>query len=100
MHAGTWVRQALSDHHVLLEGTLLKPNMVCAGLLPPRKHVLWLWQVAVCISLCTVMCSTFKQQSMFLWRAMVGAGLGLPSCSASSTFTSAEYACLVSLCSG
>ena len=32
MHA--WVRQALSDHHVLLEGTLLKPNMVCAGLLP------------------------------------------------------------------
>lgn len=25
--------QALSDHHVLLEGTLLKPNMVCAS--PP-----------------------------------------------------------------
>ena len=23
--------QALSDHHVLLEGTLLKPNMVSAG---------------------------------------------------------------------
>ncbi|KAK9838491.1 hypothetical protein WJX81_002690 [Elliptochloris bilobata] len=25
------VYKALSDHHVLLEGTLLKPNMVCAG---------------------------------------------------------------------
>ena len=25
--------QALSDHHVLLEGTLLKPNMVTAGAL-------------------------------------------------------------------
>ena len=38
MHA--WVRQALSDHHVLLEGTLLKPNMVCAGL--PCNRMKWL----------------------------------------------------------
>jgi len=30
------VTQALSDHHVLLEGTLLKPNMVCAS--PPLNY--------------------------------------------------------------
>jgi fructose-bisphosphate aldolase class I len=27
--------QALSDHHVLLEGTLLKPNMVTPGIACP-----------------------------------------------------------------
>ena len=30
--------QALSDHHVLLEGTLLKPNMVTAGALSFCMH--------------------------------------------------------------
>ena len=30
--------KALSDHHVYLEGTLLKPNMVTAGQLCPDKH--------------------------------------------------------------
>lgn len=31
--------QALSDHHVLLEGTLLKPNMVTAGSDAPQAPV-------------------------------------------------------------
>lgn len=51
MHAGTWVRQALSDHHVLLEGTLLKPNMVCAGLLPASQACDVARQTAVCAQL-------------------------------------------------
>lgn len=32
------VYKALSDHHVYLEGTLLKPNMVTAGHSCPRKY--------------------------------------------------------------
>lgn len=31
------VYKALSDHHVYLEGTLLKPNMVTAGHSCPKK---------------------------------------------------------------
>lgn len=31
------VYKALSDHHVYLEGTLLKPNMVTAGHACPQK---------------------------------------------------------------
>ena len=30
--------KALSDHHVFLEGTLLKPNMVTAGQSCPKKY--------------------------------------------------------------
>lgn len=30
--------KALSDHHVYLEGTLLKPNMVTAGHACPTKY--------------------------------------------------------------
>lgn len=30
--------KALSDHHVFLEGTLLKPNMVLAGQSCPTKY--------------------------------------------------------------
>lgn len=30
--------KALHDHHVLLEGTLLKPNMVCPGNSCPTKY--------------------------------------------------------------
>lgn len=30
--------KALSDHHVYLEGTLLKPNMVTAGHSCPTKY--------------------------------------------------------------
>ena len=30
--------QALADHHVYLEGTLLKPNMVTAGQSCPKKY--------------------------------------------------------------
>ena len=30
--------KALSDHHVFLEGTLLKPNMVLAGQQCPTKY--------------------------------------------------------------
>ena len=45
--------QALNDHHVLLEGTLLKPNMVSAGARPafsgcPRVNVLQLAHIAAC----------------------------------------------------
>lgn len=29
--------KALADHHVYLEGTLLKPNMVTAGMSCPKK---------------------------------------------------------------
>ena len=29
--SGDWLMQALSDHHVYLEGSLLKPNMVTPG---------------------------------------------------------------------
>lgn len=32
------VYKALSDHHVYLEGTLLKPNMVTAGHSCPKKN--------------------------------------------------------------
>ena len=32
------VYKALSDHHVYLEGTLLKPNMVTAGHSCPHKY--------------------------------------------------------------
>lgn len=32
------VYKALSDHHVYLEGTLLKPNMVTAGHSCPKKY--------------------------------------------------------------
>jgi fructose-bisphosphate aldolase class I len=32
------VYKALSDHHVYLEGTLLKPNMVTAGFQCPQKY--------------------------------------------------------------
>ena len=32
------VYKALSDHHVYLEGTLLKPNMVTAGHSCPNKY--------------------------------------------------------------
>lgn len=32
------VYKALSDHHVYLEGTLLKPNMVTAGHACPSKY--------------------------------------------------------------
>lgn len=32
------VYKAMSDHHVYLEGTLLKPNMVTAGHSCPTKH--------------------------------------------------------------
>ena len=32
------VYKALSDHHVLLEGTLLKPNMVLAGRCSSRQQ--------------------------------------------------------------
>lgn len=32
------VYKALHDHHVFLEGTLLKPNMVCPGQDCPRKY--------------------------------------------------------------
>lgn len=32
------VYKALSDHHVYLEGTLLKPNMVTAGHSCPTKY--------------------------------------------------------------
>ena len=31
------VYKALSDHHIFLEGTLLKPNMVTAGFACPKK---------------------------------------------------------------
>lgn len=51
MHAGMWVRQALSDHHVLLEGTLLKPNMVCAGLPPASRACDVARQAALCAHL-------------------------------------------------
>jgi len=30
--------KALADHHVYLEGTLLKPNMVTAGMSCPKKY--------------------------------------------------------------
>ena len=30
--------KALSDHHVYLEGALLKPNMVAAGQACPKKY--------------------------------------------------------------
>lgn len=32
------VYKALSDHHIFLEGTLLKPNMVTAGFQCPKKY--------------------------------------------------------------
>lgn len=32
------VYKALNDHHVYLEGTLLKPNMVTAGHSCPKKY--------------------------------------------------------------
>jgi fructose-bisphosphate aldolase, class I len=32
------VYKALNDHHVFLEGTLLKPNMVTAGQSCPKKY--------------------------------------------------------------
>ena len=33
-----FVYKALNDHHVFLEGTLLKPNMVTAGQSCPKKY--------------------------------------------------------------
>ena len=33
----SFVYKALADHHVFLEGTLLKPNMVTAGMSCPKK---------------------------------------------------------------
>jgi fructose-bisphosphate aldolase class I len=33
-----FVYKALNDHHVYLEGTLLKPNMVTAGQSCPTKY--------------------------------------------------------------
>jgi len=35
-----YVYKALADHHVYLEGTLLKPNMVTAGQSCPRKYTM------------------------------------------------------------
>ena len=37
-HVLAYVYKALSDHHVYLEGTLLKPNMVTAGQQCPAKY--------------------------------------------------------------
>lgn len=34
----SFVYKALADHHVFLEGTLLKPNMVTAGMSSPKKY--------------------------------------------------------------
>lgn len=34
----SFVYKALADHHVFLEGTLLKPNMVTAGMSCPKKY--------------------------------------------------------------
>lgn len=34
----SFVYKALADHHVYLEGTLLKPNMVTAGMSSPKKY--------------------------------------------------------------
>lgn len=34
----SFVYKALADHHVFLEGTLLKPNMVTAGMSSPIKY--------------------------------------------------------------
>jgi len=33
-----FVYKALADHHIFLEGTLLKPNMVTAGQSCPTKY--------------------------------------------------------------
>lgn len=33
-----FVYKALADHHIFLEGTLLKPNMVTAGQSCPKKY--------------------------------------------------------------
>ena len=33
-----YIFQALSDHHVYLEGTLLKPNMVTPGAQCPKRN--------------------------------------------------------------
>lgn len=33
-----FVYKALADHHIYLEGTLLKPNMVTAGMQSTRKY--------------------------------------------------------------
>lgn len=38
MQVLTAVYRAMSDHHVYLEGTLLKPNMVTAGHSCPTKY--------------------------------------------------------------
>lgn len=34
----SFVYKALADHHIFLEGTLLKPNMVTAGMSCPKKY--------------------------------------------------------------
>lgn len=41
--------KALSDHHVLLEGTLLKPNMVTAGSDAPKAPVGQVAAYTVCL---------------------------------------------------
>ena len=38
MQVLSFVYKALADHHVYLEGTLLKPNMVTAGMSCSKKY--------------------------------------------------------------
>lgn len=72
--------KALSDHHVYLEGTLLKPNMVTAGHSCPTKYSSEEIAMATVTALRRTvppavtgqiqlgeMCRKYKKQRLFWW---------------------------------